>query len=320
MPGGPSSRLGATASDRLATVRARARAFRTVYAAARRRAGARAALAAVGGKLGRGVWHRVDLAWRAPARIEKVLYARGLWSCRGLPRPDFLGIGVTRAGTTWLYANLRAHPAISMPGKELHYFDRDFARRSLRAYLARFAVAPGQLTGEITPAYCSLPLRRIRLVRAVMPDVRLVLLLRNPIERAWSHALMDLATGTGRDPSEVDPVEFADHFRSPASRARGAYAAILDRWRAVFPADQLYVGLFDDLGARPRALLQEVLAHVGAPPLLGADALPYRDVVNAGPRTALPDRCRALLERLYRPEIEALAERLGDRVAAWGAR
>jgi hypothetical protein len=79
-----------------------------------------------------------------------------------------------------------------MPSKkELHYFNKNYHRK-LRYYSSFFLEANNKVKGEITPAYSILPVNRIRSIRAIMPEVRLIFLMRDPIERAWSHAVMDL--------------------------------------------------------------------------------------------------------------------------------
>jgi hypothetical protein len=117
------------------------------------------------------------------------------------------------------------------------------------------------VTGEITPAYAILSPQHIRAIRERCPDIRLFLSLRNPIERAWSAALMALAR------SEITLAEasdqwFLDHFRSAASRSRGDYAACLERWWSAFPRDQLLVLYMEDIAAKPDLVLQGLAQHL----------------------------------------------------------
>ena len=114
--------------------------------------------------------------------------------------PDFLGIGAQKAGTTWLHENLRCHPELYLPdAKELHYFDWDF-HQSLRSYAEHFRDGADRVKGEITPGYSILSSIRIALIKDLMPDLRLLFLVRNPISRAWSQALMNLVGRTNRHP------------------------------------------------------------------------------------------------------------------------
>jgi hypothetical protein len=265
-------------------------------------------------------------AVRSAASVgEKQYYVRRVSSTAGLCLPDFLGIGAQKAGTTWLYDNLSAHPDLFLPRpKELHYFDRTF-HESLRSYAARFAAGSGKVKGEVTPAYGILPPRRIRFIRTVMPDVRLVFLMRNPIERAWSHAVMILATKTKRRVEDVPEGEFYAQFTGDSSMRRGDYRRTLDNWLDVFPEEQLFVGFFEDLSLRPKELLTDVFDHLGVSSDVDWTQFPYAQVIHARvggrePTTVVsrvPDTFRGYLQDLYADDIASLRERFGSRVAAW---
>ncbi|OGT83573.1 MAG: hypothetical protein A3H91_02535 [Gammaproteobacteria bacterium RIFCSPLOWO2_02_FULL_61_13] len=121
---------------------------------------------------------------RFSARIEKRLYRLGLRSSAQLTLPDFLCIGAQKAGTTWLYENLRRHPEIFLPHrKELHYFDWGYSRH-INIYAKNFENVSGKIKGDITPAYAVIAPDRIDIIRAIMPDAKILMLLRNPVGRA----------------------------------------------------------------------------------------------------------------------------------------
>src|SRR5689334_5067750 len=105
-----------------------------------------------------------------------------------LRKPDFLGIGCVKAGTTWVWHQLSQHPEIQMPQeKELRYFN--FVSRvsiTPREYLEHFRSVPAdRKTGEVTPDYIAYPHVPV-LVKAVCPEARLFAVLRNPADRAFS--------------------------------------------------------------------------------------------------------------------------------------
>ena len=257
----------------------------------------------------------VQAAWTAP---EKWAYTRGLRSPASLSLPDFLCIGAQKAGTSWLYENLRCHPDLFLPDqKELHFFDRRY-HRSLRFYARKFVAGAGKVKGEITPAYSSLPLERIRFIGSVMPNLRLILLLRDPVERAWSHAQMHLLEKQAkRRYEEVDEAEFFAHFSGEDSRGKGDYLGMLDRWLSIFPASQLYVGFFEDIQERPQELLAEVFRHLGVTDEVDWAGFPFRQVVNKGHRTPMPEKYQRYLEELYAADIERMCERFGARANGW---
>lgn len=263
---------------------------------------------------------RLGTAWllHPHAPVEKLLYRTGLRSASSLRLPDFLGIGAQKAGSAWLEQNLRAHPEVFLPQgfKEARFFDIRFYR-SLAAYSRLFASAGEFRAGEITPNYCALPMRRIRFIRRVMPDVRLILILRNPIDRAWSHALMDLVSRTGRRFEEVPDWEFLAHFQTAAAWRNGLYASMLERWRSVFPSEQLLVAFFEDIHQRPRALLEQVFSFIGVACDVNWSRFPFARQIHAGPGVPLPVRYQQILSDLFTTEIQRLAREFGPPVTGW---
>ncbi|MFM1873438.1 MAG: hypothetical protein RL398_2860 [Planctomycetota bacterium] len=236
---------------------------------------------------------------------------------------DFLGIGAQKAGTTWLCERLSTHPQIRFPGgKEMHFWNHvgDPGRsRGLKWYRGVFAAnPPGVRQGEITPAYAILPPATIAEIRRNYPELRLLYVIRNPIERAWSAALMWLDKMEMRI-EEASDAWFLDQFRSQASLRRGDYARCLQAWAAEFPAERILVIRYEELAAAPRDTLLGVCAHleVDAGPFAAADPTELGARVFAGTGHALPERLREELRRLYAEPIERLRELLGDDLAAW---
>ncbi len=249
--------------------------------------------------------------------VQNRLYPRDLLSHEHLTLPSFLGIGAQKSGTTWLYANLRCHPELYLPdNKEVHYLDRHYYR-GLRWYAAHFRNAGGRLAGEITPAYAAISPERIRFVHAVMPNLRLLFLLRNPVDRAWSQAVSTLLRRPSRKLADLSEREIIAHLQSDVSLKRGSYINCLDNWLAVYPADRLFVGYFEDVAERPLALLSAVLAHLGVSRNPDWERFPYRQMVNKGLRTPMPRAIRTFLQEMYRAEIEALYQRFGEPVREW---
>jgi hypothetical protein len=213
--------------------------------------------------------------------------------------------------------NLAAHPDAFLPEpKELHFFDRHWDL-GLEWYVAKFAPGAGRIKGEITPAYGVLPPDRIARVREILPDVRLIAMLRDPVQRAWSQAVMNLVTQTSRPFDSVSDAEFMAHFQSPRSLARGDYEAILTNWSHAFGRDRLWIGLYDDLETRPRELLCEAFNHVGLSTAIDWSAIPYTHRIFPGAGVAMPARFGEFLSNLYRPRISRLGERFGIDVDRW---
>jgi len=227
----------------------------------------------------------------------------------------FLGIGAQKSGTSWLHALLCQHPSLRFPGvKEVHFWDQQ-RHLGLEWYRSLFAGDDGRLAGEITPAYAILPPATIAEVQAAFPAVRLLYLIRNPLERAWSSAKM----AVGRAEMRIDEASdqwFIDHFRSAGSMARGDYETCLRNWLARYPAEQVLVLRYEAIAADPAGVANACCDHLAVPRF---DPLPatLRDRVFTGP----PDRLRPslwpVLADIYGPRIESLGRFLGTDLSAW---
>jgi hypothetical protein len=167
--------------------------------------------------------------------------------------PNFLGIGAQRAGTSWLDAQLRAHPEIYLPRrrKEVHFFDRYYDRGL--GWYERFYPPSDEATkyvaiGEITPNYLyygEAPLR----ISECLPDCRFVVILRNPVDRAYSQYGLSV-----RDQGEQRTFE-AYFAQEPDVFARGLYSEQLKRFLQYHPRQHFLILLFEPVMSEPlRAL------------------------------------------------------------------
>lgn len=223
-----------------------------------------------------------ELVPKVPEPARKVLrgtvrtYGRATARWRRLP--DFLILGAQKAGTTALYAYLRWHPQISGPAfKEVSFFDRHYARGETwyRAHLPA-RVPEGTLVGEASPSYLFHPLAPERAAKLI-PDARLIAILRNPVDRAFSHYQHEVSLGREslsfeeaierenermRGETERmlrDPTYFSHSWWNYTYLARGRYAEQLERWFAAFPRERVLVLLTDELADDSAATYRRVL-------------------------------------------------------------
>ena len=249
--------------------------------------------------------------------VEKWPYLFGIHSTTDLCLPDFLGIGAQKAGTSWLHRNLRCHPELYLPRtKELHYFD-SFFYRSLKSYSLNFEPGDLNVKGEITPEYSIIHLKRIRFIRLVMPDLKLIFFMRNPVERAWSQALMNIVRKPKRNIVEVEDSEFFAHFKHERSVIRGDYLTILNKWLSQFPSEQMHIGFFEDIVNSPKETLCEIFKYLGVSSDVDWDSFPYNKVVNPNPKIPIPEKYKVFLQDMYRRDIALLQERFASRVDSW---
>lgn len=262
----------------------------------------------------RNLKHRIR---RYGSHIEKWLYCTGLLNPPRLILPDFIGIGAQKAGTTWLYENLRSHPGLYLPDeKELHYFDESYDT-PIRNYTKHFSDKTTQVQGEITPGYSIISEERIRFIHALCPGLKVIFLLRNPIDRAWSQARMNLVRFSERSFENVPDEEFYDHFVSPRSVKRGDYRAILSRWKKIFGHDQVYVDFFERVADAPRMLLQDVFNFLGVSVDVNWSRFPFREVIFSNPSRSIPSPFQSFLRNMYYDDLYYLHNEFGSYASEW---
>lgn len=246
--------------------------------------------------------------------------------------PTFVILGAQRAGTSSLYRWLCQHPAVHQATrKELHYFDFNFDRgetwyRShfpLAATMSTMRVRYGAAaTGEASPFYLADPQVPQRLDR-LLPDARLIVLLRDPVERAISHYFHEV--DEGREQLPIEQAMHADRRRIASCSAgasygyigRGRYADQLRQWQAVVPVDRMLVLRSEDMFAAAAVTVNTALRFVGVDPLQ-ARTRPYQ-ALNAVDRSSgkVPPAVVDLLREEFGPSNADL-ERLIGRQFGWG--
>lgn len=240
--------------------------------------------------------------------------------------PTFLGIGSARSGSTWLHRALDLHPQIRMTQpKQLEFFVKTMFMHDLRWYLDHFRTPEGEETapvrGEITPFYCRLPARFVRHIRKLFPDLRIVLTIRNPIDRIWSNAGLDFHRYGGLDLETIGIGRFERFACRKRTRLYTDYERIIRDWTSVFGEDAVHVEVFDDIQANPAALLRRVFAHLGADPDWEPPAeLIERRVLPEGSKrqeVRAPDELRWFIAQAWLPKVRSLDRMLEGRVAHW---
>lgn len=288
--------------------------------------------------------------------------------------PDFLGIGTPRAGTTWLWENLRQHPQIWLPyRKELHYFDRatsypspsylatqqltrrllghekDHAQyrrvllhslvRDLRHpswnrlrwdwtylfgtigdewYASLFEQGRGKVKGEITPGYALLEPEDIEHVHQLVPRAKLIILIRNPVERTWSSVRKRARTSTWSLES-LSEDEFLKMINSKALVVRADYLKTLSNWRLYYPHQQFFIGFYEEIAQTPQEFLLRLFdfleVEVSERCITAAAERRY----NASPEMNIPPRLKRLLAEQYYDQIKGLSQLVGSYATNWFA-
>ena len=236
--------------------------------------------------------------------------------------PDFLVVGSKRAGTTSVYHYIIGHPAVApcLTSKGTHFFDVNFHRGTswFRSGFPRPS-AQWQVTGEASPYYMFHPLAPER-IAAVLPDVKLIVVLRDPVARTWSHYHCEVRNGVEplafeealereeeRLAGEAERMRREPGYESFALRhysylARGRYAEQLETLLRLFPAEQVLVLQSERLLADPHAELAKAWDFLGLPPV----HLERLQPMHAGTYGPLAEDTVTRLREYFAPHNERL--------------
>jgi hypothetical protein len=187
--------------------------------------------------------------------------------------PNFFVVGAPKAGTTSLYEYLKPHPQVFLSRvKEPKYFTPQLKESvSLEEYRQLYRDAAGiAAVGDLTPFYLweSTAPRRIR---EVSPDARIIVMLRDPVARAYSHYLMAVSLGHEKASfsealSRYGDREAADWWLSSHYIEQGMYGEQVERYLSIFPSERVAILLFDDLVGNPQQVLTQIAEHLGIDP------------------------------------------------------
>ena len=175
-----------------------------------------------------------------------------------------------RCGSTWLYRVLKCHPDIQVSElKEVDFFFRErMLQYDLHWYEGLFRPGEGAelkpVRGEISPGYSRLKQWQVNRVARLLPNLRVILTLRHPIERVWSQTLYDFGRLAGRDVRKVGSIEFLRQLERARSKLSSDYFRTIKIWSSAFGRKALHIGFFDELRDNPQRYIDGVLNHIGA--------------------------------------------------------
>jgi hypothetical protein len=228
--------------------------------------------------------------------------------------PNFLYIGTSKAGSTWLFNTLALHPDVFLASnKGLYYFDAHIGKGQ-DWYLSHFDDTQGRrAVGEISHSYLSSP-EAVARIRELNPAMRLLVCLREPVDRAFSDYL-DLVKNN-QFAGSLD--EAVDQY--PRLLDRGRYATHLQRYLDVFPAEQLHIGLFDDLKTNAQGYADEVFDFLDVSPLeLPPAALKSRMPAGKPRSTAVAAAAKSASKAVKKLGLRRLRSRVKRSVAVRSA-
>jgi hypothetical protein len=273
---------------------------------------------------------------RLPPLLKGVAKAPRVMTARIRLLPDFLIIGAQRCGTTSLQRYLIQHPCVAPSfRKEVHFFDRNL-QKGIAWYRAHFPSLPYKyfvtrilrrrfLTGEASAAYLFYPHAPKKIFETV-PRVKLIVLLRNPVDRAYSHYQHEVSLKYETLPFDQAIERETERLRGEREKmladqsydsypyrhysylSRGVYAEQLVNWKKLFPNEQMLILRSEDFFAEPAKIFQKVLSFLELPPYDLREYKPY----NARVYSTMNDGIRRRLIDYFEPHNHRLRELTGQ--------
>jgi tetratricopeptide (TPR) repeat protein len=248
------------------------------------------------------------------------------WDLKNTNGPNFIIIGAQKSGTTSLENYIAQHPQV-IPAikKETHFWYRDF-RKGIDWYLAHFPPIPrseNYITGEATPNYLE-NYQAAKQIYNVFPEVKLLVILRNPVDRTfsqyhhwikfnWDYRSFETAINyeleiLSKNPEKPQGNE--KYWQQPSNYiGRGIYIEFINKWLGVFPREQILILKAEDLYQKPVNTMKQVFEFLGLP----EHQLPEYRKLNPGYYSPISDEMRQKLSEYFEPHNQRLEKYLGMR-------
>gem|GEM_PF-1471442 len=195
------------------------------------------------------------------------------------PKPSFLFIGSSKAGSSWFFEILREHPDVFVPANKATFFFTEHYAKTISWYESFFSRArPEQIVGEVCHDYLASP-EALRRIRDYRPDMRLICCLRNPYARALSSWRFFGRNGMSK------PTLAAQMESDVSVFEHGNYASQLGVLQSLFTKQQILIFFFEELSSNPEGLAQRLYQFIGVDSAFKPPTLYKRVNVNATPRS-----------------------------------
>jgi Sulfotransferase domain len=233
-----------------------------------------------------------------------------------------------RCGSTWLYEVLKLHPDIQLSAaKEMDFFFmRQMLQHDLDWYEAHFkpnnGTRPRPVRGEISPLYARLKPWQVNRIADLLPNLRIILTLRHPIERIWSQALYEFGYRKRRNVCQITSVEFLRQVERARNKLSSDYCRTIEIWSKAFGREALHIDFFDRLRDDPESYVDGILRHIGAatPWALPADFMKKKVFATKSlveREREIPEVVQWYVADRFVEGTERLNDLLGGRVSSW---
>jgi hypothetical protein len=198
---------------------------------------------------------------------------------------------------------------------DLRYF---FGSPSDEWYASLFADGTPKIVGEITPEYSILSSEEVKRVRRSFPDLKLIYIMRDPIDRTWSQVRM-IARNKRWQLDEVPVQRLVGLLEDPTIVSRGEYLRTLNNWNQHYPPDRFFIAFLEEVASNPKDLLVRLFSFLGieTPASLPDD---YQRPINPGEKRPMPRILEQEIARIHLKDLQALEDRFGYPASNWRER
>ena len=246
-------------------------------------------------------------------------------------KPTFICVGVQKSGTCSLVDYLSSHPDIYMYNKEPHFFDKHkdltLTAKDIKSYEDLFKTSK-PIVGEKTPSYCYLPFA-INRIHKYNPNIKIIIILREPIARAWSHynmnlnfkdkTLMNVTNQQINADFAKDSTAIQSNIKTNGGYMilRGYYDVLLAHIASKFPKKNIYIGIAEEIQKNKLVEYNKIVHFLGDGKLKEFTELRNMDTHVREYKREMPTFVRKNLYNIYKSHNNKLYKMLGRRVDSW---
>ena len=235
---------------------------------------------------------------------DKILYLTG-HNEKNISMPDFIIAGLPKCGTVWLVDTLRQHPMMNYVRNpffdnkgEIRFFSTNF-NFPIRKYFDAFKnKKEGCLYFEKSPDYSIMSRARIKLIKKLNPKIKIILMFREPIDRTYSNAKMDLIRSRGLHLNKDNEFLFFKHYKNNSQVYD--YSFIIKKWQSVFQKDALLYLSLEQIKEDPKLVTQKTLEFLGVQDNFEFSFSKAKNISKAKP---IPEDHKAYIEKLNQRTI-----------------
>jgi hypothetical protein len=216
----------------------------------------------------------------------------------------------------WAYSTGLFRPRYLNLAWDYHFF---LGKRDFNWYKNIFLPEKGQIAGEVTPAYSTLSKEIVQKIYYINPKLKVIFLMRDPMERIWSSAIKGLARDRNKSAKFISNDDFMRKITAQSAILRGNYLRTLEIWESIFPSEQIHIDFMDEIRDNPKEVLLRAFnfLEVSADKKYIPVNVSQKKNSTDGYKIPIPPKIELHLARFYLPQLEMLSKRFGGHTVKW---